>query len=131
MNDEIGQLAQAFNATLNRLEASFSQAVRFSADASHQLKTPITILRAGLDSLGKSANLSSEEQTEVAELRKQTRRLSTLVEDLLLLAQIDAGRLSVEPSNMDLAESVLAAADDVAALAAGLCVGAGSVHEGS
>ncbi len=114
--DEIFQLTHVLNASFDRLQKAYRAAARFSADASHQLKTPITILRAGLDSLGKSANLTSEEQTEVAELRKQTRRLSTLVEDLLLLAQIDAGRLSVEPSNVDLAESVLAAADDVAAL---------------
>ena len=114
--DEIYQLTEVLNASFERLQKSYRAAARFSADASHQLKTPITILRAGLDSLGKSASLTVDEQAEVAELRKQTRRLSTLVEDLLLLAQIDAGRLKVEPSNINLAECVLAAADDVAAL---------------
>lgn len=113
--DEIFSLTQVLNASFERLQKSYTSAARFSADASHQLKTPITIIRAGVDELAKSPRLSATEQEEINQLRKQTRRLSSLVDDLLLLAQIDAGRLSVSPQSLDLMPFILAAIDDLAA----------------
>ena len=49
--DEIGRLIDVLNATFERLQGSFEQAARFSADASHQLKTPIAVLRAGIEEI--------------------------------------------------------------------------------
>ncbi len=94
--DEIADLSEVINRTFDRLQASYNAASRFSADASHQLKTPLTILRAGLDHLATSPALRGEDQEEIDTLRQQVRRLTTLIEDLLLLAQADAGILADE-----------------------------------
>ena len=58
--DEIGRLIDVLNATFERLQGSFEQAARFSADASHQLKTPIAILRAGIEEILAQPGLSDE-----------------------------------------------------------------------
>lgn len=100
--DEIAELSAVINRTFDRLQVSYNTASRFSADASHQLKTPLTILRAGLDHLSTSAALGEEDQAEILTLRKQVRRLTTLIEDLLLLAQADAGALGKEREICDL-----------------------------
>jgi two-component system heavy metal sensor histidine kinase CusS len=100
--DEIAELSAVINRTFDRLQISYNTASRFSADASHQLKTPLTILRAGLDHLSTSAALGEEDQAEIITLRKQVRRLTTLIEDLLLLAQADAGALGKERETCDL-----------------------------
>ncbi len=94
--DEIADLSEVINLTFDRLQASYNAASRFSADASHQLKTPLTILRAGLDHLSASPAIQGEDREEIDTLRQQVRRLTTLIEDLLLLAQADAGNLEDE-----------------------------------
>lgn len=116
--DELYRLTEVLNSSFDRLQAAYSSAARFSADASHQLKTPIAVLRAGLDNLRALPGLQPEIRTEVDALLKQTRRLTTLTEDLLLLAQIDAGRLRLECSTIDLAEHTRAVLDDLEILAA-------------
>ena len=100
--DEIAELSAVINRTFDRLQKSYNTASRFSADASHQLKTPLAILRAGLDHLAGSTALGPEEHEEIVTLRKQVRRLTTLIEDLLLLAQADAGALGKEREECDL-----------------------------
>jgi two-component system, OmpR family, heavy metal sensor histidine kinase CusS len=73
--DEIGRLINVLNATFERLQGSFEQAARFSADASHQLKT-IAVLRAGIEEILAQPGLSDEHRESVADLLQQTRRLS-------------------------------------------------------
>lgn len=106
VNDEIGQLAQAFNATLNRLEVSFTQAVRFSADASHELRTPLAVARAGLGELMRDPGLSSRHQQQVGEMLEQIGRLTDITESLLLLSRADAGRLALAGGGVDAAATV-------------------------
>jgi len=91
--DEIARLTEVLNASFDRMQGSYDAARRFSADASHQLKTPVSVLRVGLGELRDCGYLKEEERAEVQSLLQQTRRLSALIEDLLLLAQVDAGRL--------------------------------------
>ncbi len=117
-NDEIERLTEVLNSTFDRLQDSYEAVARFSADASHQLKTPITILRAGLDHLSRSGDLTESQSREIATLLQQTRRLTSLIEDLLLLAQADAGRMALEPESVDLSTLVLGAADDLQTLVA-------------
>ncbi|MCB1132719.1 MAG: HAMP domain-containing histidine kinase [Verrucomicrobiae bacterium] len=112
--DEIARLTMVLNHTFDRLQSSYEAATRFSADASHQLKTPVAVLRAGLDSLAATADPALAPDIEA--LRQQTRRLTALIEDLLLLAQADAGRLALEADIIDLAALVEAAADDLGVL---------------
>ncbi|MCW1923391.1 HAMP domain-containing histidine kinase [Luteolibacter arcticus] len=117
-NDEIARLTEVLNRTFDRLQTSYQAATRFSADASHQLKTPVTVLRAGLDELSRNGGLSVAQAAEVDVLRQQTRRLTALIEDLLLLAQVDAGRLVLEAEEIDLAPLIAAASDDLQTLVA-------------
>lgn len=114
--DEIAELTKVLNRSFDRLQISYDIATRFSADASHQLKTPVTILRAGLDHLSYGTDLNEAQAAEVSMLRHQTRRLTSLIEDLLLLAQADAGRMLLDRREFDLVQLVEAAADDLLAL---------------
>jgi signal transduction histidine kinase len=117
--DEIFKLTEVLNRTFGRLQKSYEMASRFSADASHQLKTPVTILRAGLDHLSRDTELSEAQAQEVSLLRQQTRRLTSLIEDLLLLAQADGGRMILDQAPLDLRELVQAAGDDLQTLVEG------------
>jgi signal transduction histidine kinase len=111
--DEIADLSEVINRTFDRLQASYNSASRFSADASHQLKTPLTILRAGLDHLSASPAIHGEDREEIDTLRQQVRRLTTLIEDLLLLAQADAGNLADERASHSLREILEGLLDDL------------------
>lgn len=115
-NDEIARLTVVLNESFDRLQRAYAAAARFSADASHQLKTPIAVLRAGLDEMRYCDYLKPEDREIVAALLQQTRRLTTLVEDLLLLAQADAGRLQLQPAPTDLVPVIATALDDIEAL---------------
>jgi signal transduction histidine kinase len=114
--DEIARLTEVLNRSFDRLQTSYESATRFSADASHQLKTPVAILRAGLDHLTGEKDLSAAQLSEMSVLRQQTRRLTALIDDLLLLAQADAGRLQLEAEEIDLRPMIEAALDDLQTL---------------
>ena len=100
--DEIGRLINVLNATFERLQGSFEQAARFSADASHQLKTPIAVLRAGIDEILREPDLSPELRNRVSDLLQQTRRLTSVAENLLLLSRADTGRLALRTTTFEL-----------------------------
>jgi signal transduction histidine kinase len=117
--DEIAALTQVLNHTFERLHSSYEAVARFSADASHQLKTPLAVLRASLDDLSKSTTLSTAQAAEVDAMRQQTRRLTSLIDDLLLLAQADTGRMIGDAQTVDLTELLLASADDLETLCTG------------
>jgi signal transduction histidine kinase len=92
------------------------RAARFSADASHQLKTPVTVLRAGLEELLAGESVSPEAREELSALVHQTFRLASVIEDLLLLSRVDAGRLQIQFSRLDLVPLFEAWIDDLGAL---------------
>jgi two-component system heavy metal sensor histidine kinase CusS len=115
--DEIGRLAAVLNAMLDRLDVSFRQAVRFSADASHELKTPLTILRAGIEDLLDSPELSEGNRQAVADLLEETHRLSSITESLLLLSRADAGRLHLDFAPANVTEILLACVEDARIIA--------------
>lgn len=103
-------------AALEMTSAELQRSARFSADASHQLKTPVTVMRAGLEELLSRDNLTPQECAEVSALIHQTYRLSSLIEDLLLLSRMDAGRLKIDFSPVNLTQLIEAALDDLSAL---------------
>ncbi len=92
------------------------RAARFSADASHQLKTPVTVLRAGLEEFMARDELDAGMREEVEGLIHQTYRLGGVIEDLLLLSRMDAGRLRIQFSRVDLGEIIETWIDDLSAL---------------
>jgi signal transduction histidine kinase len=118
-DDEIARLTVVLNDAFARLNASYEAATRFSADASHQLKTPVAVLRAGLESLRDGGHLDGDGKTEVETLLRQVRRLTGLIQDLLLLARTDARRLSLESQPFDLADLAASALDDLETLTYG------------
>ena len=102
-----------------RLEATsleLQRSARFSADASHQLKTPVTVLRAGLEEVLSRDHLPAESREEIEVLIHQTYRLNGIIEDLLLLSRMDAGRLRLEIGKVDLGTIIEGWLDDLSAL---------------
>ncbi|MEY2877955.1 MAG: hypothetical protein RLZZ15_335, partial [Verrucomicrobiota bacterium] len=89
-------LSRRLSAPVEKLAVDSERSARFSADASHQLKTPVAVLRAGLEELLAREKLTPEECAEISSLVHQTYRLSGLIEDLLLLSRLDAGRLVLD-----------------------------------
>src|ERR1051325_7115297 len=117
--DEIGRLIDVLNATFERLQGSFEQAARFSADASHQLKTPIAILRAGIDEILDDEGISPEQRDRIADLLQQTRRLTSVAENLLLLSRADTGRLALREAEFNLRDLLEGSLEDARVLGAG------------
>lgn len=116
-DDEIARLTVVLNDAFDRMRASYDAATRFSADASHQLKTPVAVLRAGLESVRDSGHLEPQAREEIDKLLRQVRRLTGLIQDLLLLARTDARRLRIESLPFDLSDLAAEALDDLQALA--------------
>lgn len=116
--DEVARLTEVLNRSFDRLQRAYEAAARFSADASHQLKTPVAVLRAGVDALYQMEPLAPAALAEIEVLRRQSRRLATMIDDLLLLAQADAGRLALERGPTDLRPLLERAVEDMEALAA-------------
>jgi signal transduction histidine kinase len=107
---------QKAEAQLQTTSEELQRSARFSADASHQLKSPITVLRAGLDSLLTREGFSTEVYEEIETLIHQTYRLTGVVEDLLLLSRMDAGKLRLNLRAVDLSRLVAEWLDDLATL---------------
>jgi signal transduction histidine kinase len=103
-------------AALERTSKDLQRSARFSANTSHQLKTPMTVLRAGLEELRSREKLTSEAGEEISALIHQTFRITNIVEDLLLLSQLDAGRLQINFGSVDLTHLLETQIDDLSAL---------------
>lgn len=114
---ELSRLVEVINGMLDRLEKSFGQAVRFSADAAHELQTPLTILQGELDDAVQHAAVGSEEQQRYSNLLEEVQRLKSVVQKLLILARADAGRLNLCLEEMDLSAMVESAAEDAGVMA--------------
>jgi len=92
------------------------RSTRYSADASHQLKSPVTVFRIGLESLLGREDFKPEVYEELSTLLHQTHRLTGVIEDLLLLSRMDAGHLQIASAPVDLSQLVNEWLDDLGAL---------------
>lgn len=119
--DEIHELAQTFNSLLDRLERAFMSQDRFVANASHQLKTPLTILKGEVERLRKirDSGAGHELQEGLDSVASEINRLIKLVQDLLMLARLEAGRDSIELKPVSLDETLLMAVARVQKMAQG------------
>ena len=115
--DEIAELITVLNTTLDRLQRSFEQSVRFSAEASHHLKTPLSVLRAGIEEILTDPDTPAKQQRRADALLHQIHQLTSIAENLLLLARADAGRLELHPERFDLSEVLRGMCDDARAMA--------------
>lgn len=90
--DEVGHLIETFNAMLASLEDAYRAQQRFVADASHELRAPLTAIQGNLELLRRHPEMTASEREEaLAEARREADRLTHLVADLLVLARADAG----------------------------------------
>lgn len=100
--DEVGDLAIAFNEMLEALERNHQTLQRFLGDASHQLRTPLTTIRANLDLAVRPELDPGERAAILADAQGEAERMGRLIADLLSLARADSGeRLRLEPVELD------------------------------
>jgi two-component system OmpR family sensor kinase len=105
--DELGQLAAAFNGLVARIRATLQTQRQFMADASHELRTPVSVVRATADvMLSREHRDEAEYREATAIVGDQARRLGRLVEDMLVLARADAGGYPLRPVDLYLDEVV-------------------------
>ena len=102
----------ALASTAEELERS----ARYSADASHQLKSPVTVLRVGVESLLAREDFKPEVYEELSALLHQTHRLTGVIDDLLLLSRMDAGHLQIASTPVNLSKLIDEWLDDLGAL---------------
>jgi signal transduction histidine kinase len=101
-NDELARLSLTVNAMLTRLEGSFAALRRFTADASHELKTPLTVLRADVERAMHPSTNRGERMVALEEALQETARMSDLVNSLLTLARADEGRFDIHRTPIEL-----------------------------
>lgn len=108
--DELGQLATTFNDLLARLNAAFEEQRRFMADASHELRNPLSVISTAAGVTLRKDHRAEEEYREALQMvAQQTRRLSRIVNDMFMLARADAGQYPLRKRTLylnDLLEEV-------------------------
>jgi len=100
--DELGRLAVTVNAMLSRVETSFTALRRFTADASHELKTPLMVLRAGVERALTHPQAPPDTVASLDETLRQISVMGELVTNLLTLARADEGRSSLALADTDI-----------------------------
>jgi len=115
--DELDRLTEVFNSMLARLDDSFNRTREFTLHASHELKTPLTVLCGEIETALRDESLSSVERDRLVSQLDELRRMARIVDGLTLLAKADAGQvaLKLEPLRFD--ELVREAHDDAQILA--------------
>ena len=117
-HDELGRLATVVNALLERVQVAFRQQRQFVADASHELRTPIAIVRGEADvTLQRASRDESEYREALTVIQDESVRLTRIVDDLFLLARTDAGAPIAEHRTLDLKELVAGALRSVRTIA--------------
>ncbi len=92
-DDEVGVLADSFNHMMDRLEEGFRLQRDFVSDASHELRSPLTVLRGRIEQLAGHSGDREEVRADADELMREVRRMERLTEDMLTLAKAERGGL--------------------------------------
>jgi heavy metal sensor kinase len=100
--DEIGRLAAMFNQMISRLQAAFERQKQFTSDASHELRTPLAVMRGDIEITLRRERPAEEYRRALTSNLEEIVRLSRLVEDLLMLARADSGRIELRREAVDL-----------------------------
>lgn len=103
-------------AALESATEELERSTRYSADASHQLKSPVTMLRVGLENLLNCEDFKPEVYEELSNLLHQTHRLTGVIDDLLLLARMDTGHLQIKLEPVNISQVIEEWLDDLSAL---------------
>ncbi len=104
--DELARLAATLNQMMTRLERSFAALRRFTADASHELKTPLTVVRAGVERAITRPDTAPETLAALEETLQEVNRMTELLDSLLTLARADEGRAELHREPVDLRQII-------------------------
>jgi heavy metal sensor kinase len=104
--DELDRLSATLNSMFGRLEASFRRMTQFTADASHELRTPVAIIRTAAEVARSQPRTEEEYAKALDRILVESERTARLIEDLMLLARADAGADGIALEPMDLADVV-------------------------
>jgi len=102
VKDEISRLIETFNEMISRLDHSFRQIKQFSSDASHELKTPLTILKGEVEVMLRKERTPQEYQQTLRSNLEEIDRMSQIVEDLLILSKADTGEIRLNKEDISL-----------------------------
>jgi len=116
--DELRRLTETLNAMLERIEASFQKITQFTADASHDLRTPIAVIRATAEIALRRQRPADDYKLALSKILQTSVETSDLLENLLTLARSDAGAAGLEMHPLDLSQQVRSAQEQGAILAA-------------
>ncbi len=115
--DEIAHLTSVLNGMFDRLQRSFDQVARFTSDASHELKTPLALMRAEAEAALNASNLGPDQRELCANVIKQCLQLSQIIDGLLFLSRADNRHLALEQETVDLTSLVRELQEDAEILA--------------
>ena len=115
--DELERLSIALNHMIARLDQAFQHSRQFAADASHELRTPMTVLRGELETAAQDPKLSPEWRERFGSALEEVERLVNIVEGLFAISRLDAGEAQKEWVPFDLGRLTMATADQMALLA--------------
>ncbi|PYU20150.1 MAG: two-component sensor histidine kinase, partial [Acidobacteria bacterium] len=104
--DELQRLSETLNSMLERLEAAFKKIIQFTADASHELRTPVAVMRTRTELSLRKPRSAEEYRETVAQVHSELEKTSDLVERLMLLARADYGAEALQLFTADLGEIV-------------------------
>jgi len=115
--DELEQLTTALNRMIARLEDAFLHNHRFMADASHEMRTPLTIIRGELEALVQKPMLGKESRDSIGSTLEEVERLARIVENLFAIARLDAGEVQAKRTTFDLSKLAANTAEQMLLLA--------------
>ncbi len=115
--DEVHQLAASFNNMFDRLERSFEAEQQFTSDASHELRTPTTVILAECSYAKKNAKSEEDYQAALDVIERQAEKMSALIKSLLEITRLDQGTQKVSMEYADLSDLVSIVCDEQALVA--------------
>jgi len=115
--DEVADLALLLNRMFDRIESGFTEVRRFTAEASHELKTPLVLARLQAEKLARDGHLSREQTEAMNSLLGELDRLQRVIDNLLFLAKADAGVMQLNLREQDPQTFIEAFAEDAMVLA--------------
>ena len=131
VRDEVSELARLLNQMFDRLESSFNQIRRFTAEASHELKTPLTLVRLQAEKLLVDGDLSPANEESVQMQLEELARVNQIIEEMLFLSRAEARAITLECKPIDPERFLKSFALDARVLAEHGGHSFHSVHEGA
>ena len=116
-SDELHRLADTLNGMLSRIEAAFQRVTQFTADASHELRTPVSVLRTSAELALRKPRSEAEYREALARILEESERVSHLIDQLLVLARADSGSSALPMARTDLSAALQAACSEAKVLA--------------